>query len=210
MPGMNVFEANRPIIDDMKKDGSLLKASEIIAFLSALLALQEAGHLPGHGAVVHLHGCQRSCRSKALDEITKVTWIPHWGEERIADMVDGRPDWCISRQRSWGVPIPAFTCEDCGNVIVGRSDRRPRRGHLLPRRVELLVLREAPASFCRPGRSARPAGEPGSARRTTSWTSGSNPAPAITSSARGKTCPGRPTSTSKATTSTGAGSTARS
>ncbi len=43
-------------------------------------------------------------RTRALDEIKKVKWDPSWGEERIANMVAGRPDWCISRQRVWGVP----------------------------------------------------------------------------------------------------------
>jgi len=55
-------------------------------------------------------------RSKALQEIKKINWVPSWGEERIANMVEGRPDWCISRQRSWGVPIPAFVCKECGSI----------------------------------------------------------------------------------------------
>jgi isoleucyl-tRNA synthetase len=52
-------------------------------------------------------------RARALDEITRVTWDPAWGEERISNMIATRPDWCISRQRIWGVPIAVFLCEAC-------------------------------------------------------------------------------------------------
>lgn len=56
-------------------------------------------------------------RQQAMDAIHNVKWIPSSGESRIGNMVAGRTDWCISRQRAWGVPIPIFYCEDCGEVI---------------------------------------------------------------------------------------------
>jgi isoleucyl-tRNA synthetase len=60
-------------------------------------------------------------RDKALKEVRRVQWIPPWGEGRIAKMIENRPDWCISRQRSWGVPIPAFTCKQCGAVLANKD-----------------------------------------------------------------------------------------
>ncbi|MBI2176735.1 MAG: isoleucine--tRNA ligase, partial [Candidatus Tectomicrobia bacterium] len=57
-------------------------------------------------------------RRRALAEIRKVKWVPPWGEERIYGMIESRPDWCISRQRAWGVPIVAFHCGGCGHVVV--------------------------------------------------------------------------------------------
>jgi isoleucyl-tRNA synthetase len=56
-------------------------------------------------------------RRNALDWIEKVEWVPSWGRERIHNMIVNRPDWCISRQRSWGVPITVFTCSDCGELL---------------------------------------------------------------------------------------------
>ena len=57
-------------------------------------------------------------RKKSLDEIDRVTWIPHWGRERIYGMIENRPDWCISRQRAWGVPIAIFYCEKCESLYI--------------------------------------------------------------------------------------------
>jgi isoleucyl-tRNA synthetase len=60
-------------------------------------------------------------RQQSLEEIDRVEWIPSWGKERIYSMIENRPDWCVSRQRAWGVPIIVFYCNDCNNVIVNRQ-----------------------------------------------------------------------------------------
>lgn len=59
-----------------------------------------------------------SLRSQALREVEQTKWHPVWGEGRMANMLKGRPDWCVSRQRVWGVPIVAFHCEDCSHVVI--------------------------------------------------------------------------------------------
>ena len=76
--------------------------------------------------MVHLDGDARCraaqarttlCARARCDEIKKVKWDPAWGEERISNMIETRPDWCISRQRVWGVPIAVFLCAGCGKPL---------------------------------------------------------------------------------------------
>lgn len=61
---------------------------------------------------------ENNLRTKALKQIKNVQWIPSWGENRITNMIESRPDWCISRQRSWGVPITVFYCKSCQYTIL--------------------------------------------------------------------------------------------
>lgn len=115
--GKNVFEANQDVINVLKSKGLLLRESRITH------------------SYPHCWRCKRpvifratdqwfisvdhnSLRERALDYIrNKVKWIPHWGRNRIEGMVSVRPDWCISRQRAWGVPIIAFYCKECGENL---------------------------------------------------------------------------------------------
>ncbi len=63
----------------------------------------------------------RDLRKRSLEEIERVRWIPSWGRDRIFGMIENRPDWCLSRQRSWGVPVIAMKCGDCGESSTSRE-----------------------------------------------------------------------------------------
>ena len=63
------------------------------------------------------HGHEKTLRAEALEEIPRLQWIPGWGQERIYEMIERRPDWCVSRQRFWGVPIIVFYCAACGKRL---------------------------------------------------------------------------------------------
>jgi isoleucyl-tRNA synthetase len=63
------------------------------------------------------HGGSKTLRAEALEEIQRVKWIPAWGEDRMCEMIKERPDWCVSRQRFWGVPIIVFYCDACGKRL---------------------------------------------------------------------------------------------
>jgi isoleucyl-tRNA synthetase len=89
-------------------------------------------------------------RERALEEIKKVRWSPAWGEPRISSMIGERPDWCISRQRVWGVPITVFHCEACNKPLL---DARLAR-----RAVELFREEGAEAWFTHPIEDLVPAG----------------------------------------------------
>lgn len=60
---------------------------------------------------------KRDLRAKALAAINEVSWTPAWGQQRIYGMVEARPDWCLSRQRTWGVPVTVLSCVDCGEIL---------------------------------------------------------------------------------------------
>ncbi|HKP38075.1 MAG TPA: isoleucine--tRNA ligase [Pyrinomonadaceae bacterium] len=120
--GLSVFEANPKIVDFMRERGVLLfsenydhryphcwRCKNPVIFRATpqwFIAMDEAGD------------GETSLRQMSLHETDeRVRWIPAWGRDRMRNMLKGRPDWCVSRQRVWGVPIPAFYCSGCQGVV---------------------------------------------------------------------------------------------
>ncbi|MFA4903199.1 MAG: isoleucine--tRNA ligase [Desulfobaccales bacterium] len=115
--GQKVWEANSGIIELLKAKGKLLSAQELThSYPHCWRCKQPIIFRATEQWFISME--TNDLRSKALAAIDRVTWIPRWGRERIYQMVERRPDWCISRQRAWGVPIVAFHCVGCGKVLL--------------------------------------------------------------------------------------------
>lgn len=125
--GENIFEANPRIVEFLRESGALLfsenynhryphcwRCKNPVIFRATpqwFVSMEETAET----------GEEISLRANALREVETISWFPNWGETRMANMLKGRPDWCVSRQRVWGVPIPVFYCKDCGEAIADSS-----------------------------------------------------------------------------------------
>ena len=115
--GQKVWDANTGIIELLKAKGKLLSAQELThSYPHCWRCKQPIIFRATEQWFISME--TNDLRKKALTAIDRVTWIPRWGRERIYQMVERRPDWCISRQRAWGVPIVAFHCQACGQVLL--------------------------------------------------------------------------------------------
>jgi len=134
--GQNIFDANQKIVEFLRENGMLVfsekyehryphcwRCKNPVVFRAtpqwfvSMDEIADEAPAPGRPVDTRQQGARVPLRQAALAEIAKVKWHPSWGEGRLANMFKGRPDWCVSRQRSWGVPIPGFYCAGCDEAI---------------------------------------------------------------------------------------------
>jgi isoleucyl-tRNA synthetase len=122
---LTVFKSNAPIIELLKEKGALLSATTFEhsyphcwrCHNPVIVRATEQWFIGMETPMTTPEDAVTTFRQRALDEIKQVVWDPAWGEERISNMIASRPDWCISRQRIWGVPIAVFLCDKCGEPL---------------------------------------------------------------------------------------------
>ena len=121
LEGMFVFNANKKVNEILSKKGALVKEENITHSYPHCWRCKEPIIFRATSQwFISME--KNNLRKNALNAIeNQVKWIPTWGKDRIYNMIEGRPDWCISRQRSWGVPITVAYCKNCGEIIASKE-----------------------------------------------------------------------------------------
>jgi len=147
--GMKVFDANPKIVEHLRGLGRLLASESLTHSYPHCWRCKHAVIFRATEQWF-ISMAANDLRGRTLAAIEKVRWIPAWGKDRIAGMVGNRPDWCISRQRAWGVPIIALHCEACTTANTSAA--------LLEHVADIFARESADAWFARPVAELVPAG----------------------------------------------------
>jgi isoleucyl-tRNA synthetase len=116
LAGQFVFKANAEIIDILKNKNALIKEEKVIhSYPHCWRCKRPVIFRATEQWFISME--KNKLRERSLSEIDSVIWIPKWGRDRIHGMLTNRPDWCISRQRAWGVPISLLKCETCKDFV---------------------------------------------------------------------------------------------
>jgi len=156
--GQYVFKANPIIVELLRQRGALLHTEKLEhsyphcwrCHNPVIFRATEQWFISMEAPMPGGKSKEDTLRTRTLEEIKNVKWDPAWGEERLSNMIQTRPDWCISRQRVWGVPIAVFLCEACG---------KPLNDHAVNQKVvELFARSGADAWFTSESDTILPAG----------------------------------------------------
>lgn len=149
LTGIFVEEANKPIVEKLKEVGALIKSEEVSHSYPHCWRCKKP-IIFRSTEQWFISMSENDLRKKSLKAIENVQWIPPWGKNRIGGMVSLRPDWCVSRQRIWGVPIVAVGCESCSTIQT--------TSELIEKAAKIFEKEGTDAWFKRPAKDFLPSG----------------------------------------------------